>query len=616
MSLEDLFPEKPSTRRGAAEAASARPPRRVRVWPWILGLVGAVVVSTGAATLAFASEAVTVRSELAEARSTLDQVPALISAGDTAGLNEVGAEVEQITRHVVAQVDSPLWDLASRAPLVGQNVAAVQAASRATDILVSEALPVGAELAAILQPENLKLEGGGFDLEPFRAAEGYLTPLREALAAAAAEVEGIDPADLIAEVAGPLAQLQEITVAPLPALETVEQYLPTMLQMAGGEGPRTYLMVFQNTAETRATGGNPAASVLIQVDNGRFELVRQSDSAEFYAREFQSLDLPPEMLSLYQADTPLYTQNYNRTPDFPTTARMFESVWMNATGLQLDGVISIDPVVLSQMLEVTGPVTLDDGEQITADNALQVLLSDSYARFPHGAESDAFFAAVSARVFDVVAAGGWDLFAMGDVLTQAAEQQRVYMWMPRPEEQEFVASAALDGALATDNVDATELGIFLVDAAYSKLEYYLSTRIDVMCDAGARTATTTISMANSIPHGDFSSYVLGARNGRLGIPRTTMLLDVLFFAPPGGQIVSAAPDRGDVAEWDRTGVEQGRQARSQTIAVPMGATVTQSYTTSIPDDAQGPLTLRYTPTIGDTPVAIDDSCSGLFPAGH
>lgn len=221
---------------------------------------------------------------------------------------------------------------------------------------------------------------------------------------------------------------------------------------------------------------------------------------------------------------------------------------------------------------------------------------------------------MTAKVFDAISAGGWDPLAMAKQFERSMTEQRLYMWMLRPEEQALAVETGIDGALAADNAAETQVGIYLNDSSYSKLEYYLSTSVAVTCDATQRTITTTVSMTNSIPNGDFTSYVLGARNGRVGLPRTTMLLDTLYFAPPGGQIIAASPERGDIRAWDRFGVEQGREGRTQTIAVPMGETRTASYTSSLPTEGLGPLSVRYTPTVTETPVTIDVTCVAMFPA--
>ena len=92
-----------------------------------------------------------------------------------------------------------------------------------------------------------------------------------------------------------------------------------------------------------------------------------------------------------------------------------------------------------------------------------------------------------------------------------------------------------------------------------------------------------------------------------------MMLDVLFFAPPGAQITSTDPAVGQVARWERSGVEKGNTALSKTVFVPKNETVTVSYTVALPQGELGPLNLRYTPTANATPVTIDSSCNALFP---
>jgi len=479
--------------------------------------------------------------------------------------------------------------------------------------LVTEALPVGVNIVGSLDPAALAVEGGGVNLEPLRGLQASLAELRTALAGATEELNAIDRTGLVGPVAEPLAQLDAIAATAIPALEELEKKLPTTLSIAGGDGPRTYLIVFQNNAESRATGGNPAAALLLNVDNGKFELAEQTSSADFDSRVYNSVSIAPEAKSLYESDTARVLQNYNRTPDFPTTARMFESTWQNAADLQIDGVISLDPVALSYMLKVTGPVELEDGSEINSENAVKLLLSDAYDRFPNGLDSDRYFASVTASVFDAISAGGWNPIDMAKQFQRSIEEQRLYMWMLRPEEQALAVETGIDGALAVDNTKATQVGIYLNNASYSKLEYYLTTSAAVTCDPAARTITNTLTMSNSIPNGKFESYVLGRRNTNLGLPRTTMLLDTLYFAPAGGQIVAADPERGDVRAWDRLGVEQGREGRTQTIAIPLGETRTVSYTSTLPAEGLGPLSVRYTPTVTDTPVTIDASCEALFP---
>lgn len=605
--LDDLAPER-------------RPKRKRRVWLWVVLTIVLVLIVVGAVAavlgVQFLGEVKTARGALEEAKSGLSTLSADIQSGDQA---KIQATADDITANVAVAaevVEGPLWNIAARVPFVGQNVDAVQRVTRAVDILVDRALPPGLQFMSAVDFEKLTVEGGGINLEPFRQVQGSIPEIAAAFTDAQAEVAPIDAATLLPEVAEPIAEITTIIDQAAPALGIAEKYLPTLLDIAGSGGTKTYLVIFQNNAEMRATGGNPAASMILTFTDGRLGYVDQASSSTFYeagTQDREYVSLPAETTGLYLPTLTRHSQDYNFTPDFPTTAQLFQAVWADTTGAQFDGVISIDPVVLAHMLAVAGPVTLADGEQLTADNAVKVLLSDSYERFPDGATSDLFFADTAKRVFDHLTTSSWDPMAMLDALEQSAAEQRVYLAFTSPEAQALATELGVDGALPSDNAAQTQIGMYLNDSSVGKLEYHLSSAITATCDAGARTVTTTMTLHNGITDDVRSNYTLGLRNGSYGIPRTTMMLDVLYFAPPGAQITQTTPAKGQVSRWERSGVEKGNTALSKTVFVPKDETVTVSYTVQLPEGELGPLNLRHTPTARETPVTIDPSCDALFP---
>ncbi|KAF2419628.1 hypothetical protein B2K11_04080 [Microbacterium sp. B35-30] len=575
----------------------------------ILGVVAAIV------GMQFLSEVKTARAALEQAKTQLSTLSTELGSADQA---QVQATADAITQNVAVAaeiVEGPLWNVAAKVPFVGQNVDAVQRVTRAVDILVDRALPPGMQFMATADLDKLAVEGGGINLEPFRQVQGSIPEIAAAFTAAQAEVAPIDSSSLLPEVAEPIDQITTIIDQAAPAIDIAEKYLPTLLDMAGSGGTKTYLIIFQNNAEIRATGGNPAASMILTMTDGKLGYADQASSATFYAagtQDEEHMSLPAETTGLYLPTLTRHSQDYTFTPDFPTTAQLFQSLWTATTGATFDGVISIDPVVLSHMLAVAGPVTLASGEQLTAENAVPVLLSESYERFPNGAASDIFFADTAKRVFDHLTAASWDPMKMLAALEQSANEQRVNLAFTNPEAQALAVELGVDGALATDNVAQTQVGIYLNNSSVSKLDYHLTSAITATCDAAARTMTTTMTLHNSITDDIHSNYTLGWRNGSYGLPRTTMMLDVLFFAPHGAQITQTTPAAGDVQRWERSGVEKGNTAVSKTVFVPKDETVTVSYTVAFPEGELGPLNLRHTPTARDTAVTVDASCEALF----
>ena len=580
-------------------------------------LLGTFVILGGVAAVGgvFGMQALEVRDNLLTAKSKLGQVPSLAKAGDQAKIEALAADVLVLTTESDEIVQGPLWDAASAIPVVGSNVAAVKSATEATHILVRDAMPPALQLLSTVSLDKLKVEGGGVNLDPFRGAIDVLPAVNEAFADAEARVATIDRKELLPVVDNAIGQLLDVMDEAGPALAMVQKYLPTLLQLAGAEGPRTYIVLFQNNAEIRATGGNAATSAIVSVDNGKIEMREDEQSAYFHlagVKGWLDYEMPESTLAMYEDDFDAYAQNYTRTPDFPTSAQMYRSLWQTNIGGDVDGVISIDPVVLSFMLAATGPVTLDDGSELTSENVVKVLLSDSYERFgTDGLAADAYFADVAGKVFEKVSSGDWDPMKMLEQMQKAAEQQRIYMWFPREAEEALATEFKVDGALATDNATTTQVGAYLVNASYSKLEYYLTTKTDVTCDPAARTVTTTVTMTSAVPGWNISDYTLAWRNPVLNVDRTTMILDVLSYAVPGGTITSN-PENGEFYDWTRTGSEAGRDGKSITITLPMGETKSVSFTSTLPEGELGPLEVRYSPTVTDTPVTIADSCEELF----
>jgi len=590
--------------------------KRRRRWPWITAGVAVLAIAiVGVVGALFAREALSVRDDLMAAKEKVSSLTALVREGDTDGIQRVAAEALALTTRADETVRGPLWDLTAAVPFVGHNVSAVRGATEATHILVRDAVPVGVRLLEAIDPSNLKLEGGGINLQPFEAAQADLPAINQAFGAAKAKIDPIDLTSLHPVVSGALAELVDVIDQAAPAVDMLERYLPTLLQMLGKDGARQYMVLFQNNAEIRATGGNPATFSVMGVDAGAIEMREDWATEQAFAMGIsgtQYADLPQETLDLYEWDFAGFSQNYSRTPDFPTTAEMFRSLWTAASGEELDGVISIDPPTLALMLSVTGPITLDDGSEINADNAVSTLLFDTYERFgTNGLAADAYFADVADRVFSKVTAGDWDPMSMIQALQKGVEQQRIYGWFLREEEQAIADELGIDGRLSTDNSERTEVGVFVNDAAYSKLEYFYTQDVTVSCDAAAGTMTTTLTMANTITDPNLNGYTLGWRNPRLGLPRTTMILDVMYFAPPGSTITGFDPAVGDFAGWDRAGTEGGHAVQSVSIALPMGEKRTVSFTSSIPEGELGPLSVRHSPAVGDTPVTVANSCQGL-----
>lgn len=233
------------------------PPRRRRrgLWItlWILGVLLVLVIAAGAVAAVFASEAMAARDALNKAKYELSTMSSQLSTGDQAAVERTAQTITDEVADAAAIVDGPLWHVAALVPFVGQNVDAVQRVTRAVDILIEQALSPGMQFMAVADLDQLMVEGGGIDLEPFRQVQDSVPVISDAFQAAQAEIAPIDEAELLPYVAEPIDEILTIINGAAPALDVVSRYLPTLLDIAGSGGSKTYLVIFQNTAPSPPT---------------------------------------------------------------------------------------------------------------------------------------------------------------------------------------------------------------------------------------------------------------------------------------------------------------------------------------------------------------------------
>jgi hypothetical protein len=196
-------------------------------------------------------------------------------------------------------------------------------------------------------------------------------------------------------------------------------------------------------------------------------------SSEYAHYDSPVLELPLETRGVYGDITGQYIQDVNLTPNFVQSGELTQEMWRLQFGGEVDGVLSIDPVALSYLLRATGPITLPTGDVLSSENAVQLLLSDVYARYPDTKVQDAFFAAAAGSVFSAVAGGSADPIALITALAQAGAEHRVLIWSSDDAEQAILADTTLAGGLPASDEMIQRFGVYFNDATAAKMGPYL-----------------------------------------------------------------------------------------------------------------------------------------------
>jgi hypothetical protein len=427
---------------------------------------------------------------------------------------------------------------------------------------------------------------------------------------ARAALDGVDTAELLGVVGDAVVQLRgqvtDVALTTATAARAV-QLLPPLL---GADGPREYLLLVQNNAEPRATGGIPGTVVHLRAEAGAVSLVEQRSGVSLAGLTEPVLPLTPAEDALFGPLLATDMRDVTFTPDFPRSAALAREIWLREVGGTVDGVLSIDPGALAHLLGATGPVEIGSGLTLTAENAVETLLSTVYLEIEDPEQQDELFAATAGAVFGAVVGGQGEAPAVIDALAQGAREGRVMFWSARPEEQARVAGTVLSGELRGSAGGSGIVGVYLNDGTEAKMGYYLDldvTGTATACAAdGSQTLQVTVRLTSAAPAdaADLPDYVTG---GGAVVPHGQVRTNVLLYAPEGGRIESTRVNSTEAGAFAQ--LHDGLGVESRTFTLEPGQTVTVEMDVRTAPGQSGNATSRHTPTARQSgPVIIPSAC--------
>jgi len=142
-------------------------------------------------------------------------------------------------------------------------------------------------------------------------------------------------------------------------------------ELLGANGSRTYLFLFQNNHEMRATGGFIGSYGIVKINDGNIEKLIVDD---IFNPDGQLIDrvVPPLPIQKISADWSLHDSNW--FVDFPLSAKKAMDFYERTGGPTVDGVIAITPVMMEKFLAITGPIKLSEYDMmLTSENFMEIM---------------------------------------------------------------------------------------------------------------------------------------------------------------------------------------------------------------------------------------------------
>jgi hypothetical protein len=520
--------------------------RRRRPWARLLVILGVLTIITISACGWLAYRANELRIQLTAANSLLPEFKSSLLAKDSPGAEE---NLDQIRMHTAAAQSAardPLWLAAGGLPWIGPNFSALtEIALSATDIVNGAGKPLLGVYNSV-EWETLTPVNGTVDLAPLVAASPSMVTAANTVELTYARLATIDRSRLLTEVSGPvdraLGTLDDIRSTLSMAADT-SRILPSML---GSDGARNYLVLVQNNAEVRATGGLPGALAIIHVENGVMRLESQTSGAAL-GRFTPTVGVDSVQRSIYTDRLGTFISDVNLTPDFPTAAMSAKEMWETRYKTQIDGVLAIDPVVLSHILEASGPIVVPTPKNVpaaslqnfpdslTASNVVQTLLADVYLKINSNVAQDAYFASASSAIFDSLASGNVSGKKLLEALATSATEGRLYIWSAHTEEQNVLKATGVGGAVSGVPAGGTSFGVYFNDGTGAKMDYYVRRSVqlvEVCTNDDYAEFKVRVKLTNSAPSDAGTSFPTAVTGGGVfGVPPGSVQTNTIVYGP-------------------------------------------------------------------------------------
>lgn len=278
-----------------------------------------------------------------------------------------------LARQRLEKIDAILLQLAGFLP----SEQAKMASSGRSILLAGElSAGLGERLTRILSPADDQGDSANGFLVQSLLEE--LRPAAEEAQQLAKELEKVKPKDLPEEYRELFLEMSSQAVLLSTGLREIVDIGEKVLVLFGADLDRRYMLVFQNNAEKRGSGGFVGSFSVIDVSQGEVVKITTPSGGSYdtEAGLYRLLAAPPPLQLLRGR---WYFWDANWWPDWPKSAQKLMWFYEQSNGPTVDGVISFTPRVLEELLVLVGPIDLTEDYGVVIDAENFWLVTQSFA---------------------------------------------------------------------------------------------------------------------------------------------------------------------------------------------------------------------------------------------
>lgn len=455
----------------------------------------------------------------------------------------------------------PVWRLAAAIPYAGASLEVGRAVAVAADDIARRVLPGALTAVETVDADSLRRPDGGVELTLLQAAQPPLTASAATFDAVSAELTRSPRAGVV----GPVARARDQFVSQLDELggplRDGARALELAVPLLGGDRPRRFFVLVQQTSEARGTGGLVGGYAVIETDRGRVRVSARGSNADLQsARVPVPPGVGPDFVRLYGGGVGAFELwgTINLSPDLPTVARVVNAKWQAQGGGPLDGVIALDAKALAFLLRDGGDIEVADGRRIPPEGLEDYLAVGQYVGVvgeDGRSERKDQLEVVAGAVTDRIVSGDGSLEPLLRGLAEAVRSGHLRMASDDPALAPLLADAGVDGGLPQG--PAPVAYPVLVNATGGKLDNFLQRSVTYVagpCEGSRRRSTVSVELRNEAPADGLPPF-LTIRNTGDGITSSTdSTVSLIVYTTPGAELVRATVDGRAVRPQDPDGL--------------------------------------------------------------
>ncbi len=339
---------------------------------------------------------------------------------------------------------------------------------------------------------------------------------------------------------------EEALAQVLPVLDTLGEMRPMISrlpQLMGAEREQKYLVAMMNPSEMKYSGGSMLTFSVMTLDEGQIKRGKTIDALNtprvFRPAFWENVEGNPFASKYSELIT-----HANVAPSWPVAGEETMRAWEWLRKREIDGVIALDMVAISRMLEVTGPVEVTGQEPITAENVVARTSGDydSFTRAQQAERKELNRMLIPAFMDQLFS--GADFMGTIQAVRAAAAGRLLATYFRDEVTQKTAADFGLAGDLSATDHDY--LGFFTQSRVGSKADYYqqkdITLRATVAAD-GSATVKVVAAVDNTgplVPTGELSAYTNPLIDANLGLflPREVTVKKARVVDSDGERTVS------------------------------------------------------------------------------